>query len=478
MLYPARGNEKELGFYRIRFNKGNCLMAKEKKKGDAFVITSKGIYSHDVFLKVQSESKRNASKQLKETQKWMAENGLINPPYPPTAFLVLSESNPVYARCVRQIAIDVAGLGWTLQLREDKADNKPELERINTFLDHPNPDKAFRNILTELLIDYGIIGCFSMEVIRDKTGEGIAEVYHVPAHTIKVHQSKDKYCQVRDAKKVWFKKFGYEQDIDSKTGKEGSFEGEGSGDKANELIYHKNYYPLSDYYGAPDVLPAIGDVIGAISQRDYNLAFFQNYGIPSAIVTLEGEWSEGAETKIKHFIENEIKGTTNAHKTLVMTLPEGEKVAFNYEPLTGDQPKEAGFRLYEQERRNNIMMAYSMPPERIGVRITGKLGGNVAEEAMKVYVQSVVEPLQQDMEEIINNKLLQSEIYKFKFNDIDLRNYSAEVDQHVKLVGSAIETPNEARIELLAKEEYPEGDRFYVASNLVEVGEPEEREEE
>jgi len=443
-------------------------MAKEKKKGNVLIQTTKGIYAYDLLAKAKKES----SKQLKQTQEYLTQMGLIDPPYPPTTFLVLLESNSIFARCVKQIAIDTAGLGWSLQLKEDKKENKEELGRIQTFLDHPNSDYSFRAILKELLIDFGSIGWFTLEVIRDKKGDGVAEVYHVPAYTIKVHREKNKYCQIRNTKKVWFKKFGYEQDIASTDGKETSHSAGNAADKANEMIFHKNYYPRSDHYGVPDVLPAIGDVIGAISQRDYNLAFFQNYGIPAAIITLEGEWDDGVASKIKKFVNTEIRGTENAYKTLVVQQPEGVK--FTYKPLTGENPKEGSFKLYEQERRNNIMVAYSMPPERIGVRVIGKLGGNVAAEATKIYVQSVIEPLQLDMEEIVNNKLLQSEIYRFKFNDIDYRDYDTEVKQHNSLIEHAVETPNEARRDLGIGKGYQEGDKFYIGTSLITVGEPDE----
>ena len=111
-----------------------------------------------------------------------------------------------------------------------------------------------------------------------------------------------------------------------------------------------------------------------------------------------------------------------------------------------------------------------MPPERIGIRIVGKLGGNVAEEATKIYVQGVVEPLQLDFEDIINEKLLQSETYRLKFNDIDTRDYDKLVDRLIKQVASAIITPNEARNKLGLKP-YLEGDKFFVSSNLISAGE-------
>ncbi len=434
------------------------------KKGKVFVKTSKGIYP---LAALQKAAISKSSKQLKQTSKWMTENDLVPPPYSPDTLLTLYESNPVFWRCVNQLAIDVAGLGWKLRLKEDKKENKTEFDRLQTFLQNPNPEESLRIILKQLLVDWGSIGWFGLEVVKNNKGE-VVEVYHVPAHTLRVHKSKEKYCQTRNNEKVWFKKFGPEgKDISSKDGKEGGVSTE---TKANELIFYKNFYPKSDFYGVPNAISAIGDIIGLIGLRDYNLAFFENYGVPSAIIVLEGNWDDDSDKVVTNFLNKEIQGTENAHRTLVVTQP--EKCKFTYKPL-GVEVKEGSFRLYEQTRREDVMMSYSMPPERIGIRVVGKLGGNVAEEATKIYVQSVVEPLQMDVEEIINQKLLQSEIYELKFENIDLRDYAALIERMHKQIEHAVRTPNEVRNELGLKS-YPGGDKYYMMSSLIEVGEAEE----
>lgn len=437
-------------------------MAKQEiKKGSVYVQTSEGVFPYEMLKKAENKS---SSKQLEQYQQWMTENGLIPPPYSPNSFLTLYESNPIFWRCVNQLATDVAGLGWNLQVREGKKDNEAELTRLKDFLNRPNPDESFRSLLKHLLIDWGTIGWFGIEVSRNKLGE-VGEIFYVPAHTLKVHKKKKKFAQIRNNKKVWFKKFGEVEDISSKDGEPHTGKGR---NKATELIFYKNFYPKSDFYGVPNIISAVGDVIGMIGLRDYNLAFFENYGIPAALIVLEGEWETGSKKVVSDFINKEIKGTDNAHRTLVVEQPDNSK--FTYHKL-GIEVKEASFRLYEQARRDDILIAYSMPPERIGVRIVGKLGGNVAEEATKIYVQSVVEPLQLDMEEIINDKLLQSEFYEFKFKNVDLRDYDALVNRLVKEVSCAIKTPNEARNELGLKP-YDGGDKFYIASSLLHVGEP------
>lgn len=442
-------------------------MAESKKKGRVFIQTSKGVYPYSVLQKAETTAEE--SQQLKSDTEWMTQHHLITPPYPPNVLLTLYESNAIFCRCVDQVAIDVAGLGWNVKLREGKKENAEELKRINEFLDQPNPDDNLRTILKNLIIDWGAIGWFAIEVVRDNAGR-VGKIFHLPAHTLRVHKDQQKFCQIRNQKKVWFKKFGLEGDITTAAGDD-----LGDSDqnlKANELLYFKNPYPKSDYYGTPNILPALGDVIGLIGLRDYNLAFFENYGVPAAIIVLEGEWDEGSDDQVSDFLNKELKGTENAYKTLVVSQP--EECKFTYKPL-GVEVKETSFRVYEQARRETILTAYSMPPERIGIRIVGKLGGNVAEEATKIYVQGVVRPLQQDLEEIINNKLLMAENYQFKFEAIDLRDYDVLIKQLGYEIERGMTTPNEAR-NTLGRKPYAEGDKFYMLSSLIEVGEAEPEE--
>ena len=243
--------------------------------------------------------------------------------------------------------------------------------------------------------------------------------------------------------------------------------------RANELIYYKNFYPKSDYYGVPNFISAVGDIMGLISVRDYNLNFFQNYGVPSAIIILKGPWETGSEKKVTRFLEDEIKGTENAHRTLTVTQPDG--CTFDYTPLESEI-KEGSFRLYQKNLQENVLIAYSMPPERVGVHFTGALGGNVAEEATKIYVQSVIEPLQEDLEDIINEKILVQGLnclnYKLKFNDIDTRDLDLLVGRLVAQIKVGIMTPNQA-CNILGRPEYDAGNKFYIESGLVEVGEAE-----
>jgi len=438
-------------------------------KGQQFIQTNKGIYPLSVLKKHEI---KKTSKQIKEEEQFGI-NELVAPPNSPNSLLQLYDMNSTFSACVNQIAEDVAGLGWRLELKEGEEEDEDEKKKINELLDKPNPEEYLRHILKEMLIDVGIIGWGGFEAVRNALGE-VAEIWHIAGHTFRIHKKKKKFCQQRNNDKIWFKRYGEEKDISPETGKEGKFDLES---RANELIYYKRYYPRSDYYGAPPILSAVGSLIGLIGVRDYNLSFFENYGIPAALITLIGEWKEGSAKKIKNFLDNEVRGSENAHRTMVFQLPD-ENAKFQWQQLSVDL-KEGSFRLYKESLQEDILVAYSMPGERIGVRPrVGKLGGGgITEEATKIYVESVVEPLQTDMEDIINGPIIEQGLnchkYKFKLNTLDIRNVDAEAGRYIKMIASALLTPNQARNKLGLGKPYAGGNKYYMKSGMEEVGEEE-----
>lgn len=460
------------------FNKEKQIETTEqKKKGRAFLATNTGAIVP--FEELRRREVAKSSKQLEQESQWFTSSDLASRPYNPETFLLLYESNTIFWRTVKQIAIDVAGIGWDLILREGAKENKAEYEKVNTLLRHPNKDQALRHLCNELIIDWGTIGDCAIEVIRNNKGE-VAELHQLPTHTLWAHNDKTRYCQKRGTNAVWFKKFGLVGKNDQpitlspKTGEPEDLPLE---EAANEVIFYKNYYPKSDHYGAPNILPAVGDVLTYIGIRDFNLSFFENYGVPAYVVTLDGDWEDETPDTIRKFLNTEIKGSDNQHKTLVLEGPEGCKVTF--EPVSV-AIKEGSFRLYRALCREDMLAAYAMPPYRIGIPVVGTLGGNIAEELTQVYVQSTIEPLQTDIEDIFNLFIIEQGLncqsYQLKFKDIDLRNEAKEIEMMNSAIEHGYMTPNRA-IERMGPEwgkQYPGGDSYYMMSSLVSVGEDEE----
>ena len=436
----------------------------KKKMGKVYIATDSG----NLVPADKMKSIQKSSKQLKKDNLKMGDMGLSVKPYNENTFLELYESNQIYSATVKQIARDVAGLGWKLKLREGKKENQKERDEIEAFLNHPNEkNQKLRKIFEALIVDWGIYGNSPIEVVRN-TGGKVSEIYRVPGASIWIHKDESKFCQKRDIKNVWFKQFGDEKNINMWDGKEGEF----GDNNANEMIRFKNDSPRSDYYGMPNILSAVGSVFSLIGIRDFNLSFFTNYGIPSYLVTLEGEWPDGSDKKVTDYLNNMVKGSNNAHKTLVFTVPEGCKATFT--PLSTNV-KEGSFNVYKQSLTDDVLAAYSMPGYRIGINPVGKLGGTNSREATEIYKNGVVEPLQLDIESIINDDLIKEgmgfESYEFKFNDLDVRDLTAEIERYNKLIEHGVMTPNQAIKKLGLGETYPEGNRYYLLSGLIEIGE-------
>jgi capsid portal protein len=429
----------------------------EEELGEVFHIQKKrGI------LKA-SDPRRSA--QLKE-EKYLKAHGLIPHPFAVSSLMLLQENCSFFDACVRQIAVDVVGQGWTVKASEESEsdqDKKKKSEIVNFLKDPNDTDEDIADIIEKVIIDIGTVGWYGIEV--SKEGDTVNGLWQVPAHTIWVHESKEKYCQIRGTKKMWFRDYGSDMPLSSKTG------GEVKSNTAHELIYGRRYYQASDYYGAPPILPAVGGVQGLIGIRDYNLAFFENYGVPASLLVLEGRWKEGSARKITNFLDTEIKGSSNAHKTLVLKPPPEGKVDWKKIQEAID---EAGFKVYLKILRDEVLVCYKMPPYRIGIAELGSLGGSTAVEMTRIYAASIIQPLKRQTARMITKKVIEQglagEGFEFEWGELDIRDYDAMVKRFHILVSIGAMTPNEARVEL-GKKPYDGGDQHYVQSNYVPVGE-------
>jgi len=444
-----------------------------------YIYTSKGVFPISKLQAAERKEEKAKSKQLEEQEQWLDLNDLVPYPFEASNLLTLKDNCAYFDACIKQIAKDVVGQGWTLELREGKKESNQEKERILEFIETcgGDRDETFEQTLERAIIDWGLIGWWAWEVGRSETGKNKGLVngfWHVPAQTVYVHKKHKKYAQVRGDKKVWFKRFGEPDDIELHTGKEWEApedKNEEPKEKANELIFFRNYYPQSDYYGAPNILSSIGAVMGLIGVRDYNLSFFENYGIPAAIIILKGRWSKQTAKQISDFLDVEIKGSENAHKT--MCIHPSKDSIFEIHEL-GAQAKEASFKIYQKGLRDEILSEYKMPPYRIGIAETGSLGGSTAGESTKIYAGSVVTPLEETVEWLVTKKIFQEglkcENYEFQLKELDLRDLDAEAARDAIYFGLGALTSNQI-LARKGKQPYEEGNRYFVSSTYVEIGE-------
>jgi len=259
-------------------------------------------------------------------------------------------------------------------------------------------------------------------------------------------------------------------------------------DRASEIIWFVNYTPRSDYYGLPDIIPALGAIWGDIARRDYNIAFFDNYGVPAYAIFVSGNFDPGeideeGRTEMEKMIEEHFAELAkNPHSTLILSIPtEGreEEVKIEFKALS-TEVKEASFRLYRNDNRDEILSAHGMPPYRIGVNETGSLGGSTAVESTEIYKMSVIEPRQEMLEAAINRYIVwgafKADDWEFKLAEIDTTDEKADLEIIASLFEKGAITPNQIIRHFkdrfgLEEVDHPAMNAHYVGGRAIDIEE-------
>ena len=414
---------------------------------DGYAIKSKGLVQTDAF-----------SGFYKNLQ-------LVEPLYNPYALANLLELNTYHARCVQTVSRDTAGLGWDLKSTVDNptaASKKLRQSILDAFADMP---MNILEVLNRACTDWEAVSYGTMEIVRanyDVEG-AFAALIHIPSPDVRIHRSGNKYAQSVSGKRRWFKRAGYAFDVDMDTGAEYPLGGLPIEQRATEMVFWSNYSPRSSYYGLPSIISAIGVIQGDLSRRDYNTSFFDNFGIPSYAVFITGNFDPGEpvddngepDPDGKTALEREIEAhfdevAKNPHSVLVLSLPsvadaEGE-VKIEFVPLA-KEVREASFRLYRLDNRDEVIAAHGVPLNRLGINEIGALSGSTAAISTEIYKTSVIGPRQEAIQTLINRAIIwgifDAYDWSFVLDPIDTTDETHDVEIASSLFNIAVLTPND-----------------------------------
>ena len=218
--------------------------------------------------------------------------------------------------------------------------------------------------------------------------------------------------------------------------------------------------------------------------REFNLKFFDNNAAPQYVVLFEGVEDEVSEDTMRVIQDFFASSRGDPHRTLVLSTPASPAGEYDssikFERLAVEV-REGHFRYLREDARNEVLVAHAVPGYRLGLAITGQLGGSNIREADEIYKAEEVDPHREMLEERINRLIVRQgfgiESWSFRFQQLDTSDLSREADTWVKLGSVGFVTPNEGRkaVGLERVEGRPELDEFYFAGrplgDLV-VGEP------
>ena len=392
---------------------------------------------------------------------------VVEPPAPPKLLNKLLDINTWHKVSCEAIAADSSGAGYTL-IPKPNVENPSmqQKEYIEAFFKNLRPD--INELLYEREYDCESVGWGLIEVIRE------AGNYEAPATDLK-HYSAANFRRCADGVRVqqiiggkvrWFVIMGENHDekghydVDYLTGDK-HYEGLPEHRRANELLWKNRFNPDTKLYGKAPATPAIAAIYADHNRARYNIEFFKNYGIPAMIVTITGDFDPGIldpedpdynpQNTLQYRITEQLKQVIkNPHSGMVIQVPsEGAdgNVEVKIEPLSTDV-KEASFRLFRKDNRDEVVASHHMDPNRVGITDSGKLGASNSEMTNSSYRTTTIAPLVRSNEADINYLLkfgLGVTDWDFKIISTDDEKKNIDIDKAIELVKTALMTPNEAR---------------------------------
>ena len=330
--------------------------------------------------------------------------------------------NTFHARATRAKAKDIAGRPWHIS----GEGQEPLKQRLTAFFTHAFGRDTFARGMGRVWSDYEALGNGFMEVIPTQRGDEPAGFAHVPATQMWVRLDQLGFVQQLGAEYSHYRDFGLDPAAYAQLPEKDPL---ASGRDVTSIIHFSQYNAWSPYYGIPSIMPAWQALCMMTLISEFNLRFFSNNAIPDYVVMVEGDTAEGTVDLIREYFRTHIQG--QAHKTLILEAPSGgAKITFQaLQPAN----KEGAFRLMRLDCRDEILCAHGVPPQKVGVVETGKLGGNLATEQITEYKNSIVTPGQEDLATGLTDVIERGFgaaglIFEFDPYDIADQKVNAEID--------------------------------------------------
>jgi len=346
-----------------------------------------------VFLDEQQNPIGQASQQLPEDDfRSLYGADIQEPPFPLEQLVFLSEQHPVHNAALEQYAADVVGAGWTWK-NQDENENTDEREALDAWFDNlidERRDETMHEILVSTITDQATVGHGAIEIARDPNGK-VRFVYPMPAHTVRFGREGVRVVQIRQGKRVWFKRWmpNDERVVGAHNGViYENAKAAGNVKIGNEVLVVKRPARRSTWYGIPTYIAALGWVTLSVLARDDNIYYFDNRREPRwAIILSNLDDDPDLEEDIKTSFRVDLK---QPHRNIVIPIEGPGDIKF--QQLTELTKSDMSFEKLQNRAQEYILAAHRMPPERLGISRVGPLGGSVTVDSSRIYKEAVVQP--------------------------------------------------------------------------------------
>jgi len=211
----------------------------------------------------------------------------------PARLIELYDSSAIHHTCIQAIKDGIFGEG--IEIIGD--------EYINT------KGETIDDIFEKITLDYALYQGYALNVIWNKMGDGIAEIYHLPFNNVrsgKVDENDEvneyfyssDWANVRKHVPMPYRAFDA---TDNK------------GDNASQIFYYFNYTPGNDVYPLPAYVAALNDITLDAKVSRWHVNQISNGLAPSLFISFKnGIPTPSARKEVYKEIEETYSGEENA----------------------------------------------------------------------------------------------------------------------------------------------------------------------
>ena len=350
------------------------------------------------------------------------------------ALLAFLDWNTWHRRCCVLKALMVAGLGWRVERDGvevyDARTGEGEVEDpVVRVLLRPSPDDptlAFEEFAYRVMLDYWAVGNGYFEVVRDRAGR-VAELYHVPARTMRRGSDRESYWQVKATRQRRFPAFG-RTDYAAAAVSQADYATAAALTAPSEIVHLYEYDPLGDDYGMPGWVGSLASMGLDRTVLEFNTRLFQNSMMAHMAIVVEGgRLSKEGRDAIKRFVRDRAQGVENAGRVLLIE-DENDRVKVRFEKMNLEI-KDLMLKDVQNHFRDTVIAAHGVPPRMLGVATPGQLGATgEVEGQLRTYRETVVRPTQRKLSGLFEHVFAGTGEGRYHLRFVEMDTTGASVD--------------------------------------------------
>ena len=261
-----------------------------------------------------------------------------------------------------------------------------EMEGTWNLFANANRFDSLDEIFNKCILDKLLYGGYALQIIWDRVGESIAEIYHMDFSKIRSNVDNTEFYFSNDwvdprAKTKSYKVFNPEKKV------------------GTQIYYYRDYRPATATYPLPEYIGAIPYVECDVEIANYHRSNLHNEFFFGGILSFNnGEPTQDEKDDLVRRLNRRHKGTDNAGRWIINFSDRVD----NAPTVIPIQPNELDkqFDLLNKQVQEEIFIAHKITsPMFFGIRVEGQLGGRSEMiDSFKLFEQNYVKPIQQHFE--------------------------------------------------------------------------------